>query len=218
MSIATPTLAPSAPVFSVPAALSDVPEAERQAWRDLTAYVRALRDGVPPLTRILTDLLATPGAATVSDLNVLVNAVTGHLGSSLRVMVLSLLPDLGEGLELQAGLHDRTLRAVSDVSAATKGALHLLLAPEAELADQYSILEATARFVTLWRFTEASARAAWVDPADSNVLWASVQRMARRVENGDCRLRLNADGTNTLVLRCPDGQVLAAWTMPKPLR
>lgn len=218
MSIATPSLAPSAPVFSVPAALSDVPDAERQAWRDLTAYVRALRDGVPPLTRILSDLLATPGAASVSDLNTLVNAVTGRLGASLRGMVLSLLPSLGDGIEFQAGEQDRALYAVNAISPATRGALHLLLAPETELADQFSILEAIARFVTLWRFTEASARAAWVDPADSNVLWASVQRMARRVEKGDCRLRLNTDGTNTLVLRCPEGQVLAAWTMPKPIR
>lgn len=218
MLTATPSPAPAAPVYSVPAALSDVPDAERQAWRDLTAYVRALRDGVPPLTRILSDLLATPEAETVSDLNVLVNEVTGRLGASLRTMVLSLLPALGSGIELQASLDDRRLHAVNDVSPATKGALHLLLAPETDLSDQFSILEAIARFVTLWRFTEASARAAWVDPTDSNVLWTSVQRMARRVEHGDCRLRLNPDGTNTLVLRCPDGQVLAAWTMPKPIR
>lgn len=218
MLTATPSPAPAAPVYSVPAALSDVPDAERQAWRDLTAYVRALRDGVPPLTRILSDLLATPEAETVSDLNVLVNEVTGRLGASLRTMVMSLLPTLGTGIELQASLDDRRLHAVNDISPATKGALHLLLAPEADLSDQFSILEAIARFVTLWRFTEASARAAWVDPTDSNVLWTSVQRMARRVEHGDCRLRLNPDGTNTLVLRCPDGQVLAAWTMPKPIR
>lgn len=207
-----------APVFSVPAALTDATPAQSQAWRELTGYARALRDGIPPLTRMLSDLLSTPDVQTVSDLNALVGIVTGRLGAEVRHLV---CPQLSAGWSaIEFGIEfgaapNRCLQAISPLAPSLRDVLNLLLAPEAGMSDHFSILEAAARFVTLWRFSEASARAAWVDPTDSTALWTSIQRMARRVEQGDCVLRLNPDGTNTLVLRCPDRQVLAAWTMPK---